>query len=415
MSSPMQSIFFNLRTGYLYKLCKLETNLDTRKEQYAVEMAEMIRVGDARPLRMPTHFLKDKYELLAEDETKNLWQFLADNKNQRNLPIKYKQGVFDYGHESEAWRPNPTSISDDLMSEFESLVQEKQTLPSLKIGTLINPTEQDSFDRIVATSGVISSIKQGLAKIKYQDFLSNNWNMKSLNTNQGRSIMNFYGPPGTGKTLSAKAVAFNLKQKLLHVDYAQVESKWVGETGKNIQKVFEAAREHNAVILFDEADSLVSKRSKDTGNNANYVNENRNIFMQEMDKFSGVVILTTNLFENYDEALLRRISQHIGFELPSIADKEKLYRQHIPREVNLSSDVDFSFLARISENFSGGDIKVATEEAMVQACIEAAEMGKLEEACLKSNHLEFEIDKIKKAKQAHGGMTRKPMGIGVAS
>lgn len=402
--TPMQSLFLNLKNNYLYKLVKLETNLDTRKENYGVEFAEAHRVGDGKPLSIPSQILRDRYEMLTEEECQELWQYLADNKNPKNLPIKYKQGVFDYGHESEVWKPK---LSDELVSAFEHLVE--QNTVSLPIGILMNPSEQDSLTKVIASENVKNSIKQGLAKIQFQSFLNNTWNLKSVDSQSSKSILNFYGPPGTGKTLSAKGVAHSLNQKLLQVDYSQVESKWVGETGKNIQKVFKLAQEHNAVILFDEADSLVSKRSQD-GSQPNYVNENRNIFMQEMDRFQGVVILTTNLFQNYDEALLRRVSQHIMFELPTQEQKISLYKNHIPAEVNLDL-VDFESISQKSVNFSGGDIKNVTQEAMVQACVEAHEAGDVTKAKLTQIHLENEIEKIRKSKNTHNG-TKKAIGIG---
>lgn len=403
----MQSIFLNQKTGYLHKLVKLETNLDTQQVNYGVEVAEIQRVGDGKPAKIPANLLRERYELLTEEETQDLWQYLADNKNPRHLPIKYKQGIFDYGHESEVWKPK---VTDKLAKEFENLVTEQGKTHSLDMGILYGLTENYTFDKVVVTTEVKKAIKQGLAKIKMQGFLNDKWNLKSVDENNNRSILNFYGPPGTGKTLSAKTVAQTLSQRLLQVDYSQVESKWVGETGKNIQKVFKLAAQHNAVILFDEADSLVSKRSQN-GMEPNYVNENRNIFMQELDKFQGVVILTTNLFQNYDEALLRRVSQHIKFDLPNEEQKITLYKSHIPVEVTLASELDYSKLAKLSRNFSGGDIKNVTQESMVQACIEAEEAGDITKAALSQKHLEDEIAKVLKAKETHSGTNRKVIGI----
>lgn len=85
--TPMQSLFLNMKTGFLYKLVKLETNLDTKQENYGVEFAEAHRVGDGKPLRIPSQILKDRYELLTEEESQELWQYLADNRNPKNLPI----------------------------------------------------------------------------------------------------------------------------------------------------------------------------------------------------------------------------------------------------------------------------------------------------------------------------------------
>jgi SpoVK/Ycf46/Vps4 family AAA+-type ATPase len=230
--------------------------------------------------------------------------------------------------------------------------------------------------------------------------------LKSLGENLSRNVLNFYGPPGTGKTLSATAVAQQLNKPLLQVDYSQVESKWVGETEKNIQAMFQSATELGSVILLDEADSLVSKRAEGGSHQANFMNLARNVFMQELDKFQGVVILTTNLFANYDEALLRRVSQHIEFTLPDTNQRQLLFRQHIPPAVPLK-DVDFYELARQSQTLSGGDIKVVCVEAMTMAVMNAPS---LQEAALSMSELVNEINKVKAAKQIHSG-SKTPMGI----
>jgi len=246
-----------------------------------------------------------------------------------------------------------------------------------KEGKLVVPDERHSFDRIILHGDVKASIAVGLAKLANSAFLNDTWNMKSIEPMGGKMALNFYGPPGTGKTLSAICVAKQLGKKLLQVDYSQIISKWVGDTGKHLAGAFATAQEKNAVLL------------------------------QELDRFDGVVIFTTNLFSNYDEALLRRIAQHVHFELPDEDMRTQLYAQHVPSEVPKHKDVNFKTLATLSKGFSGGDIKNVCINSIV-----AASMANPQE--LKQTLLISELEKVLASKESHGGKTwknRRPIGL----
>jgi len=277
-----------------------------------------------------------------------------------------------------------------------------------KEGKLVVPDERHSFDRIILHGDVKASIAVGLAKLANSAFLNDTWNMKSIEPMGGKMALNFYGPPGTGKTLSAICVAKQLGKKLLQVDYSQIISKWVGDTGKHLAGAFATAQEKNAVLFFDEADSLLSRRvSDESAASQPGINQNRNILMQELDRFDGVVIFTTNLFSNYDEALLRRIAQHVHFELPDEDMRTQLYAQHVPSEVPKHKDVNFKTLATLSKGFSGGDIKNVCINSIV-----AASMANPQE--LKQTLLISELEKVLASKESHGGKTwknRRPIGL----
>lgn len=116
-------------------------------------------------------------------------------------------------------------------------------------------------------------------------------------------ILNFYGKAGTGKSMTAEAVAKALNKKVYHINYFELESKYVGETPKNIRRAFECATRDDAVLIFDEADSFLGKRLSSVTQSADYgVNITRSVLLMELEKFSGVVVFTTNLISNYDEA-----------------------------------------------------------------------------------------------------------------
>ncbi|MEP6508445.1 MAG: ATP-binding protein, partial [Gemmatimonadales bacterium] len=179
---------------------------------------------------------------------------------------------------------------------------------------------------------------------------------------------NFAGPPGTGKTICAEAIATALGKKLLSVRYAEMESMWAGETPKNVAAVFRLAAEQDAVLFFDEADSIASRRS--TGSTQGYQRESNtvvNVLLKELESFNGVVIFATNLAVNFDPAFERRIRTHVRFEMPGVEEREKIWTVQIhPTKTPLASDVNFRELAERYE-VSGGDIKNAVLKAATMA------------------------------------------------
>jgi len=183
----------------------------------------------------------------------------------------------------------------------------------------------------------------------------------------GKCAINFYGPPGTGKTMMAGAQARVIEKPLYQVDYASVISKYVGDTAKHIKQAFATATELGAVLFFDEADSLLSRRIGSCDNDAAFatsVNQNRNVLMQEMDRFEGVVIFSTNLVENYDPAIMRRIMRHVQFSLPGSAERAAIFADNLGRH---AVGVDVNRLVDMSAGLSGSDIATAVVNAFA-AC-----------------------------------------------
>jgi AAA+ superfamily predicted ATPase len=314
--------------------------------------------------------------------------------------------------------PEETAIIDasqDRITQGHAAVrmEELQTAagtPDSAVGLLVTPDERDDFKNLTLQTEVKRTIDSGLSKIKLKDFLNDEWDMKSIEPMGSKCGLNFYGPPGTGKTASARAIARQLEKKLFQVDYAQIVSKFLGDTGKHIAEAFKFAKDNNAILFFDEADSMLSKRIDQSSEGqqawANSVNQNRNILMQEIDRFDGIIIFATNLFSNYDEALLRRIAQHIEFKLPTSEMREVIFNRHIPLKVNKSIDVDLKMIASFAEKFSGGDIKNACINAIVEAACSTPQQ-------LTQDILLSEVQKIKDAKLKHktGGKFKNPIGI----
>jgi ATP-dependent 26S proteasome regulatory subunit len=244
---------------------------------------------------------------------------------------------------------------------------------------------------------VKTDILAGLRALEIRADLDRIWNLSSIQPQQGRCILNFYGPPGTGKTRAALGIALKLGKPLYQVDYSAVISKYLGDTAKHIKAAFAAAREHDAVLFFDEADSLLSKRVATGESCSTSINQNRNCLMQELDRFDGVVIVTTNLFENYDPALLRRIQRHIKFRVPDASMRMELFALHLPNPDRVQAD--YAVLAELSKGLSGGDI--------LNVCVNAIHAGSVDADPAKwlvtQAMLEREIAKVRKAKAEHSG------------
>lgn len=169
----------------------------------------------------------------------------------------------------------------------------------------------------------------------------------------------FFGPPGTGKSMLAEAVAAYVGKKILAVEYPKIMDRYVGETDKNITRIFKSAEEEDLVVLLDEADTLFYNRSfAYEEHDIRFVNE----MLQELEKFKGIIILTTNMDVLLDPALERRLSLKVKFELPSRELRLKIWQSHIPDKVKASEGINFEILAA-KYDFSSGNIKNAALNA----------------------------------------------------
>ncbi|MEV4052801.1 ATP-binding protein [Amycolatopsis sp. NPDC049688] len=175
----------------------------------------------------------------------------------------------------------------------------------------------------------------------------------------------FTGEPGTGKTMSAEIVTGMLGLELLKVDLAQVVSKWVGETEKNMETVFRRAEESHAVLLFDEADALFGKRGEVRHGTDRYANLEVGYLLQRLEASDGLVILTSNLKENIDPAFTRRFHFVVHFPRPGAGERRRLWRLAFPPEAPLATDVDFDVLARL--DMTGASIAAAARTAALAA------------------------------------------------
>jgi SpoVK/Ycf46/Vps4 family AAA+-type ATPase len=255
---------------------------------------------------------------------------------------------------------------------------------------------QRTLADVVMPAQTRRTLEQALAQVRNHTLIYRNWGLGERHTSGRGLTFNFAGPPGTGKTICAEAVANAVGMKLLVVDYAEAESMWAGETPKNIAGIFRTAAEQNAVVFFDEADAIATRRS--IGGTLPYnreMNLTVNVLLRELEAFNGIVIFATNLAANFDPAFERRIRTHVLFEMPGPEDRVRIWQLQIhPKKTPLASDVDFKQLAE-RYAVSGGDIKNAVLKAASAA---AAEPGPDGEKRISRQHLESAIEEVISAK-----------------
>jgi SpoVK/Ycf46/Vps4 family AAA+-type ATPase len=228
-----------------------------------------------------------------------------------------------------------------------------------------------SFDDVVLPGTTLRALNHALALVRKHDLIFLQWGLAERHSSGLGLAFHFAGPPGTGKTICAEALAYALDKKLLVVRYAELESRWVGQTSKHVAAVFRAAARQDAVLFFDEADAIASRRFSSIG--AAYEREANaivNVLLHELESFPGVVIFATNLAANIDPAFERRIRTHILFEMPDVEERERIWAVQLhSRKTPLAADVDFRALAEAYPR-SGGDIKNAVLKAAQIATME---------------------------------------------
>ena len=214
-----------------------------------------------------------------------------------------------------------------------------------------------SWNDLVLPADAQAQLAEICAAVRLRRRVYEEWGFeKRLALNSGMSVL-FAGPSGVGKTMSAEIIAGDLGLDLFAVDLSCVVSKYIGETEKNLSKVFDEAESTNGVLFFDECDALFGKRTEVKDAHDRYANIEVNYLLQRIDQFDGaVVILSTNFRSNLDTALTRRLRYIVEFPFPEEEHRERIWRGVFPDDVTLGADVDFGFLAR-QFKLAGGNIR----------------------------------------------------------
>ena len=253
----------------------------------------------------------------------------------------------------EAWLrrgPEAPPTREDLLAGARG-----QSNPALSRLATRAETAYD-WDDLVLPPAQMAQLRAIVNQQRYAAQVYDSWGFgRKLPYGRGLAAL-FSGPSGTGKTMSASILARALGLELYKIDLAGVVSKYIGETEKNLDRIFEEARTANIILFFDEADALFGKRSEVKDAHDRYANIEISYLLQRMEAYEGISILATNFGQNLDEAFSRRMQFVVEFPLPDAADRERIWRGLLPGEAPVEAGVDFAFLGRQFE-LTGGHIK----------------------------------------------------------
>jgi hypothetical protein len=240
------------------------------------------------------------------------------------------------------------ALFDGRSPTLEDVVESIRTRSAVGLSSgvsLVRPTA--SWDDLVLSRERVVQLREAVERQLQQARVIDQWGFLSSRPGARGVRMLFAGPPGTGKTLSAEVVARALGVDLLVVDIARIVSKWIGETEKNLAATFDLAESAQAVLFFDEADALFGKRTEVSDAHDRYANLETAYLLSRLERFEGLAVLSTNLRQNIDPAFIRRLEFIVDFDEPGLAEREALWRGHVPQGAPLMDDVSLTELAEL--------------------------------------------------------------------
>jgi hypothetical protein len=259
-------------------------------------------------------------------------------------------------------RPGATPTGEELLdacraavtNELDHLAQAVKPRFLLSELVLPKPQSQQLQETVRAM--------RALATVHYGWGTARAWNESGL------SLL-FCGPPGTGKTMAAEALASELAMPMYRVDLSQVVNKYVGETEKNLKRIFDAVEVSDCLLFFDEADALFGKRTEVKDAHDRFANIEISYLLERMERFKGLAVLATNRRKDLDEAFTRRLRYIVEFPLPGVPERERIWRQVFPAGIDIG-ELDFGYLARTFQ-LAGGHIRSIAFNACLQAAASA--------------------------------------------
>lgn len=255
--------------------------------------------------------------------------------------------------------------ADPRSLEEACRLQLSSTLDRLRV----RRAERVGWDRLVLPAVAMDTLRGICAQVEQRGRVEDEWGFGTHHrTGRGVKAL-FFGKPGTGKTLAAEIIADALDLPLLRIDVSQVVSKWIGETEKNLAQLFDEAKQANAILFFDEADSLFTKRTAVASSTDRYANLEVSYLLQRVEEHDGVLILATNLKANLDAAFARRLHFAVEFPEPDAAARERIWRLSFPPSAPVCPRVSFADLARRFE-LPGGAIRNVVSGAAYLAAAE---------------------------------------------
>ncbi|EKH8943914.1 ATP-binding protein, partial [Campylobacter coli] len=333
--------------------------------------------------------LKEEYTLSNENsvsrEMNSLLSLVSENdlekhKNksllQENAPllnlIEYDEYLNAFGDISKSF-----FITDEILQRIINF--EPKQNKKIKIENVLK--EQDIFELIEPSIDINDIIMPQNTKELLENILKqqdkkvlerlNSWGIKSNKNIEAKII--FYGPAGTGKTMSALAMAKSMKKSVLSFDCSKILSKWVGESEQNVRKIFDTYKnivqtcKQSPILLLNEADQFLSTRVESSSGSDKMHNQMQNIFLEQIERFNGVIIATTNFLESLDSAFSRRFDYKIEFKKPDFKDRLKMWEKFLPRKASFEKAFDVNLLANYE--LSGAQILMVVKNTALKVAV----------------------------------------------
>ena len=318
--------------------------------------------GDKLPLLLSSPVLHIPFSIPDAGIRGDLWKHLGSA-----YPFDSQTDLEAFGHQ---YRLTPGQIARILAeassntgngssvsippTALTAAISHSQTLSFHSLATRIGWTY--TWDDLQLAPAACQLLHSACSRLKSKYLVEDQWGFgRKSSYGKGLSLL-FYGPPGTGKTMAAQVIARESGLELYRVDLSQIFNKYIGETEKNIGKIFDEAKKADIILFFDEADSLFSKRTDVSNSNDRHSNAEISCLLQKMEEHDGVTILSTNLYQNFDTAFLRRITYTVHFDMPDVPTRLRLWQSMVPPAAPISPQVDFQRLSRQFE-LSGSSIK----------------------------------------------------------
>ncbi|SQE23817.1 AAA family ATPase [Campylobacter jejuni subsp. doylei] len=361
--------------------------------------------------------LKEEYALSNESsisrEMNSLLSLISENdlerhKNkkllQENAPllnlIEYDEYLNAFGDISKSF-----FIIDEILQRIINF--EPKQSKKIKIESVLK--DQDIFELIEPSTGINDIIMPENTKELLENILKqqdkkvlerlHSWGIKSNKNIEAKII--FYGPAGTGKTMSALAMAKSMKKSVLSFDCSKILSKWVGESEQNVRKIFDTYKnivqtcKQSPILLLNEADQFLSTRVDGSSGSDKMHNQMQNIFLEQIERFSGVIIATTNFLESLDSAFSRRFDYKIEFKKPDFRDRLKIWEKFLPKKALFEKDFDINILSNYE--LSGAQILMVVKNTALKVAVSQDGVFKMQdfiESIQKELNSSFDKSKI---------------------
>ncbi|EMW1585830.1 ATP-binding protein [Campylobacter jejuni] len=361
--------------------------------------------------------LKEEYALSNESsisrEMNSLLSLISENdlerhKNkkllQENAPllnlIEYDEYLNAFGDISKSF-----FIIDEILQRIINF--EPKQSKKIKIESVLK--DQDIFELIEPSTDINDIIMPENTKELLENILKqqdkkvlerlHSWGIKSNKNIEAKII--FYGPAGTGKTMSALAMAKSMKKSVLSFDCSKILSKWVGESEQNVRKIFDTYKnivqtcKQSPILLLNEADQFLSTRVDGSSGSDKMHNQMQNIFLEQIERFSGVIIATTNFLESLDSAFSRRFDYKIEFKKPDFKDRLKIWEKFLPKKALFEKDFDINILSNYE--LSGAQILMVVKNTVLKVAVSKDGVFKMQdfiESIQKELNSSFDKSKI---------------------